>query len=98
VDNATEMIEPPPDRIYYCYSEYQPFFINYPQVTFHEGLPALGDEVFDGRQPTLMIVDDLMAWTKQFVANIFTKISDHRNISVLYLTHNMVDKINMPER
>ena len=54
VDNAMEMIEPPPNRIYYCYGEYQPIFNHYPQVTFHEGLPELGDEVFDGRQPTLI--------------------------------------------
>jgi len=81
VDNATEMIEPPPNRIYYCYGEYQPILNNYPQVTFHKGLPELSDEVFDGRQPTLMIVDDLMAETNQLLANIFTKISHHRNIS-----------------
>ena len=92
VDNAVEMIEPSPNRICYCYGEYQPIFNNYPQVTFHEGLPELGDEVFDGRQPTLMIVDDLMAETNQLVANIFTKISHHRNISVLYLTENVFDK------
>ena len=92
VDNAGEMIEPPPTRICYCYGEFQAIFNNYPQVTFHEGLPELGDEVFDGQQPTLMIVDDLMAETNQLVANIFTKISHHRNISVLYLTQNVFDK------
>jgi len=48
VDNAVEMIEPPPNRIYYCYGEYQPIFNKYPQVAFHEGLPELGNEVFDG--------------------------------------------------
>jgi len=83
VDNAPEMIEPPPNMIYYCYGEYQPIFNNYPE---------LGDEVFDGRQPALMIVDDLMAKTNQLVANIFTKISHHRNISVLYVTQNVFDK------
>jgi len=33
-----------------------------------------------------------MAETNQLVANIFTKISHHRNISVLYLTQNVFDK------
>ena len=92
VDNAEEMIEPPPTRICYCYGEFQPMFNNYPRVNFHEGLPELSHEVFDGREPTLMIVDDLMAETNQLVANIFTKISHHRNISVLYLTQNVFDK------
>jgi len=46
--DATEMIEPPPDKIYYCYGEYQPVFNTYPQVTLHKCLPEIGDEVFDG--------------------------------------------------
>ena len=33
-----------------------------------------------------------MSETNQLVANIFTKISHHRNISVLYLTQNLFDK------
>ena len=67
-------------------------FNNYPRVNFHEGLPELSDEVFDGREPTLRIVDDLMAETNELVANIFTKISHRRNISVLYLTQNVFEK------
>ena len=31
--------------------------------------------VFDGRGPTVLIIDDLMSETNQFVANIFTKIT-----------------------
>jgi len=92
IDNAREMIDPPPARIYYCYGEFQPMFNNYPQVHFHEGLPELSDEVFDGREPTLLVVDDLMTETNQLVANLFTKISHHRNISVLHLTQNLFDK------
>ena len=86
IDNARKMIDLPPARIYYCYGEFQSMFNNYPQVHFHEGLPELSDEVFDGREPTLLVVDDLMAETNQLVANIFTKISHHRNISVLHIT------------
>lgn len=92
IDNAREMIEPPPTRIYYCYGEFQAIFNNYPQVQFHEGLPELSDQLLDGKEATLMIVDDLMSETNQLVANIFTKISHHRNISVLYLTQNLFDK------
>ena len=91
IENVGEMIEPAPTRICYCCGEYQPVFNDYPSVNFHEGLPELSDEAFDGKQPTLMIVDDLMSETNQLVANIFTKISHHRN-SVLYLTQNVFDK------
>ena len=92
VDNVEEMIEPPPAIICYCYGQFQAIFSNYPQVAFHEGLRELEDEAFDGLQPTLMIVDDLMAETNQLVAKIFTKISHHRHINVLYLTQNVFDK------
>ena len=92
IDNAREMIYPPPSRIHYCYGEYQPIFNKYPQVQFHEDLPELSSEAFDSREPTLMIVDDLMSETNQLVADIFTKLSHHRNISKLYLSQNVFDK------
>jgi len=52
----------------------------------------MNQEVFDGRYPTLLVVDDLMSETNQLVANIFTKISHQHNISILHLTQNMFDK------
>ena len=60
--------------------------------TFSKGLPKLSDEVFDERQPSLIVVDDHMSHINQLVADIFTKISHHRNISVLHLTQNLFDK------
>lgn len=84
------MIEPPPKKIWYCYGEYQPIFAKYPHVIFHEGLPDVSN--FDGKEPTLLVIDDLMQETNDTVANIFTKISHHRNVSVLYLTQNLFPK------
>ena len=92
VDSAKEIMTPPPDRIWCCYGEYQPIFNDYHDVNFHEGLPDLTHEVFDGRCTTLLIIDDLMSETNQLFANIFTKISHHRNVSVLYVTQNVFDK------
>ena len=83
---------PPSARIYYCYVEFQPMFNNYPRVNFHEGLPELSHEVFHEREPTLMIVGDLMLKSNKFAANIFTKISHYCNISLLYFTENVFDK------
>ena len=92
VRNASNMIDPPPSRIHYCYGEYQSIFDDYSSVIFREGLPEMSDDVFDGRQPTLLIIDDLMSETNQLVSDIFTKISHHRNISVIYMTQNVFDK------
>ena len=87
IENAEQMIDPPPRKIWYCYGEYQPLFAKYPHVNFNEGLPDISN--FDGKEPSLLIIDDLMQETNDTVANIFTKVSHHRNVSVLYLTQNL---------
>jgi len=84
------MIDPPPSKIVYCYGEYQQFFCQYPRVIFHQGLPELND--FDGKQPVLLIIDDLMQETNDTVANYLTKGSHHRNLSVVYLAQNLFPK------
>ena len=40
----------------------------------------------------MIVVDDHMSDVNQPVADILTKISHHRNISILYLTQNLFDK------
>jgi hypothetical protein len=90
ISEAQELITPPPQKIMYCYGEYQPIFANYPQVVFHEGLPDNNE--FDGKLRTLLILDDLMSEAGDGVSNIFTKISHHRNVSVIFLTQNLFFK------
>lgn len=64
--------------------------IKNPQIKFIEGLPD-EDELRANRVPMLLIIDDLMKETNssQVVGNIFTKISHHNNISVIYLLQNL---------
>jgi len=59
-------------------------------VSIREGLSDIGD--FDGREPTLLIIDDLMQETNETVANMFTKGSRHRNVSVVFLAQNLFPK------
>ena len=40
----------------------------------------------------MIVVDDNMSDVIQLVADIVTKISHHRNISVMHLTQNLFDK------
>jgi len=58
INNVCEKIETEPSRIWYYYGEHQPVFSNYPWIHFEEGMPQLNDEVFDGREPTMIMVDD----------------------------------------
>ena len=92
IDNIREMMEPVPRRIWYYYGEYQHAFNKYVSVHFEEGLPKLSDEVFDESEPSMIVVDDHMSDINQVVADIFTKISHHRNISILHLTQNLFDR------
>lgn len=87
LQHADTLITPPVDRIIYCYAEYQQVFEQYPDITFHEGIPNLQE--FDGKQSVLLVLDDFMSETTQDFSNLFTKFSHHRNISVIYITQNL---------
>ena len=87
IKHAAELISPPPDDIVWCYGIYQNEFANVSNVRFVEGVPDIND--FDGSKRTLMVIDDLMHEADARVAQIFTRGSHHRNISVLFLTQNL---------
>ena len=76
----------------YCYGKYQKVFDTYCNVEFHDGLPDLITS--DGKSRTLLVLDDLMTSTDDRVVNLFTKISHHRNLFVVYLTQTIFYKIS----
>ena len=45
-----------------------------------------------GKEPTMIVVDDHMCDVNELVADLFTKISDDRDMSILYVTQNLFDK------
>jgi len=91
IDNVSVLVEPPPEKILYCFDEYQPqTFDPYRNVQFHKGIPNL--EMFDGRARTLVILDDLMTDVDKNVSDMFTKVSHHRNMSVIFLLQNLFHK------
>ena len=47
---------------------------------------------FDEKKRTLLVTDDLITSTDDRVVDIFTKISHHRNLSVVYSTQNLFYK------
>lgn len=73
-------------RIIWCYDEMQPLY-NLDQVYYHNGIPDLS--MFDGKQPQLIIIDDLMRESDGRIVDLFTKGSHHRNLSVFYITQNL---------
>jgi len=90
IENADKIISPCPTRILYCYGEYQALFAKYPGVEFNDGLPDISK--FDGKEPTLLIIDDLMNETNSDVERIFTRMSHHRNLSMVFIMQNLFPK------
>ena len=93
LSKAQEIILPPPDKIIYCYSEWQDRFLDYKFINFKHGL--YDTELLNPKERSLLIFDDLMDESKddQKINNLFTKGSHHRNISIFFLTQNILEKI-----
>ena len=79
--------DPIPDRILWCYGEYQTLYGSVDGVDFQQGYPD--SCTLDPRNEPLIILDDLMNETNQRVASLFTKKSHYRNISVMYIVQNL---------
>jgi hypothetical protein len=87
VHNIRHMMTPIPDRILWCYGEYQTVYGTVDGVDFQHRLPDL--DTLDPRNKHLIILDDLMDETDQKVVSLFAKKSQHRNISVMYIVQNL---------
>ncbi len=87
IEQASEIIEPPPEHVQWCYGVFQNFFHEIRGVEFQQGLPLV--QTFDGKRRTLLVIDDLMQEADKTVSSIFTRDSHHRNISVIFLSQNL---------
>ena len=93
----SSLIQPSPERIIWCYGQWQPLYDNIrkriPRIEFVNGIPDhLNDQHYiDVSKRNVLVFDDLMTEAKcdQRIADLFTKGSHHRNISVVYLTQNL---------
>jgi hypothetical protein len=92
INNVNKLIKPSVNRIIWCYGIYQERFADIENVHFHEGLPSM--QTFENREPTLLILDDLMRELSSSSAavDLFTKGSHHMNLSVIFMTQNIFYK------
>mgnify|MGYP003488519533 FL=1 len=81
------MMTPPPEKLLWHYGVYQDIFEEYPSIEFNEGLPDPNS--FDGKTRVLLVIDDLMTETNDSIVKMFTKISHHKSVSIMYLTQNL---------
>ena len=97
LENAQQTIRLPPQRIIWCYGQWQPMYLEMidtiPGIEFFEGIPSEIDsrDFLDVNKRNLIVLDDLMAQSggDKRIANLFTKGSHHRNLSVIYIVQNI---------
>ena len=92
IKNATSMIHPPPDKIFFCYSEWQDLYDSLTKhgVQVHRGMINL--DSLDPELKNLVIFDDLLNDVDKETEMIFTKKSHHANISVIFINQNIFQK------
>ena len=93
----SSLIQPPPERILWCFGKWQPLYDDIkkriPWIEFVHGIPDYlnSSQYIDVSKRNLLIFDDLKTEAKcdQRIADLFTKGSHHKNISIVYLTQNL---------
>lgn len=87
-----QMIYPIPEKIFYCYSEWQPLYhaLENIGVNLIEGFPDMAKLKLDAK-PKLLILDDLMQEMKtdKNLIQLFTRGSHHWNISIIHIVQNL---------
>ena len=92
-----QWIHPPPDKIVWCYREWQPAYEilqREHQVHFIQNLPE-DDEVLvsDPTRRHLLIFDDMMgSKALDAIVEWFARKAHHRNTSVIYITQNLFER------
>ena len=97
LQQASETIYPPPERIVWCYSQWQPAYtemlVAMPHIEFVKGTPTAleQDSDFDVNKGNLILFDDQIidASKDKRIVNLFTRGSHHRNLSVIYIVQNL---------
>ena len=92
-----EVISPPPQKIYFVYSEWQPLYNemvrNIPNIEMIENTVDLNILKNDMDTPKLLILDDMMsemaADKKGSLNTLFTKGSHHWNLSIIFIVQNL---------
>ena len=93
-----QLIQPFATRIIWVYSEWQPDYDmireRYPGIEFENGWH---DGIFDSltlEQRNILVLDDQIgvASSNKSVSDLFTKLSHHRNLTVIYLVQNVYNQ------
>jgi hypothetical protein len=86
IKNIEKLFDHKVNEIIYCLP-YNQSIENIENVTFLEGLPST--EIFNDRISRVLVLDDLMNHQDKTFIDLFTRISHHNNVSVIYINQNL---------
>ena len=97
LENAQKTTSSSPQCTIWCDGQWQPSYFDMmktmPVIEFNQGIPEDVDEPdhLDVFQCNLIVLDDLMAQSckDKRIADLFTKRSHHRNLSVIFIVQNI---------
>lgn len=84
---ASKIYEHEIKNILWCYSVWQPWFLEHKEIKFINGLPTEEDA------SDLIIIDDLMNDLTLNVAHMFTVGSHHKHYSIILITQNLFPRV-----
>ena len=93
--NHPHWISPPPERIVWCYREWQPAYESLKErVRFIQDIPDDDEKIVRNTGVRhLLVFDDMMGGKAiQSIVDWFTRKAHHRNTSVIYITQNIFDR------
>ena len=89
----SDIIDPKPEKVLWCYSEWQPLYDEMSEAglvdEFIKGLNY--EDYIDGKTPTLLVIDDLQDEVScdEAVAELFKRGCHHRNLGVIFIVQNL---------
>jgi tRNA U34 5-methylaminomethyl-2-thiouridine-forming methyltransferase MnmC len=88
INNSEEIFSRKFDEVIYCLPNTQNFgkALN-KSVRIFEGVPDL--DIFSDNKNRILVLDDLMTQQNNDFIDLFTRISHHNNVTVIYLTQNL---------
>lgn len=100
LQHKQKLFSVPPKWLLLCYNIWQEGYDKMKlldaselEINFHLGLPTAEqiEQLTEKRQPGIIILDDLMSQAVKdpYTENLFTTISHHLNVTVIYLAQNV---------
>jgi len=91
LEKRDQFFSPPQTRVVYAYGIWQQAFEAVHDIEFVKGVEGLAGVDFNPRQPSILVIDDLMEElsNNKELSTLFTREMHHKNITVFFLAQNL---------